>query len=56
MLELIHRHDGRFRVAYSISGCVLEQFEHYTPEVLDTFHQLNDTGCVEFLAETYSHP
>ena len=55
MLELIHRHAGRFRLAYSISGSVLEQFEHYTPEVLDTFHQLNDTGCVEFLAETYSH-
>lgn len=55
MLDLIRRHEGRFRVSYSISGSVLEQFEHYTPEVLDTFRELNDTGCVEFLGETYSH-
>lgn len=55
MLELIQRHAGRFRLSYSISGSVIEQFEHYTPEVLDSFHRLNDTGCVEFLAETDSH-
>jgi alpha-amylase len=55
MLDLIERFAGRFRVSYSVSGSVLEQFEHYTPEVLDTFRRLNDTGCVEFLAETYSH-
>jgi alpha-amylase len=55
MLDLIARHEGRFRVAYSITGSALEQFEHYTPEVLDSFQQLNDTGCVEFLAETYAH-
>lgn len=55
LLELIQQHEGRFRLACSISGSALEQFEHYTPEVLDTFHRLNDTGCVEFLAETYSH-
>ena len=55
MLDLIRQQGDRFRISYSISGSVLEQFERYTPEVLDTFKQLNEAGCVEFLAETYSH-
>lgn len=55
ILDLIRRHEGRFRVTYSLSGVVLEQFERFAPEVLDSFHQLNETGCVEFLAETYYH-
>ena len=55
LLDLIRRHDGRFRIAYSVTGVVLEQFEAYAPEVLDTFHELNETGCVEFMAETYHH-
>jgi alpha-amylase len=54
-LEIIKVHEGRFRIAYSISGVALEQFKRYAPEVLDTFRQLNDTGCVEFLDETYYH-
>ena len=55
MLETIRRHEGRFRVAYSITGAALEQFEQYAPEVIETFAQLNATGCVEFLSETYYH-
>jgi alpha-amylase len=55
MLETIKRHEGRFRVAYSITGAALEQFEQYTPEVMETLAQLNATGCVEFLNETYYH-
>lgn len=55
MLDLIRRHEGRFRLAYSLSGVVLEQFERYAPEVIDSFQELNETGCVEFLAETYYH-
>ncbi len=55
MLDLINRHDGRFKISYSISGVALEQFEKYVPEVLDSFMDLNDTGCVEFLNETYYH-
>ena len=55
MLDLIRRYEGHFRVAYSLSGVVLEQFDRYTPEVLESFHKLNETGCVEFLAETYYH-
>lgn len=55
MLDLIRQHEGRFRISYSISGAALEQIQQYAPEVLDSFHQLNQTGCVEFLAETYYH-
>lgn len=55
MLELIQRHNGKFRICYSLSGTVIEQFEKYRPDVLQSFIDLANTGCVEFLAETYSH-
>lgn len=55
MLELIKKHNGKFKIAYSISGLAIEQFELYAPEVLDSFKALADTGCVEFLSETYAH-
>lgn len=53
--KLIERHEGRFRVSYSITGVALEQFERYAPEVLTSFQQLAATGCVEFIGETYYH-
>ncbi len=53
--DLIKTHEGRFRVAYSLSGVVLDQFESTAPEVIESFQQLAETGCVEFLAETYHH-
>jgi alpha-amylase len=55
LLEMIRRFDGRFRIAYSVTGLLLEQLERYSPEVLSTFDALAETGCVEFLAETYYH-
>jgi alpha-amylase len=55
LLETIRAHDGRFRIAYSITGTALEQFARYTPEVIESFQELNRTGCVEFLDETYDH-
>ena len=55
MLDLIERHDGRFKVSYSISGLALEQFELHAPGVIDSFKELAATGRVEFLAETYAH-
>jgi alpha-amylase len=55
MLELIKRHNGKFRISYSISGTCIEQFEQYRPDVLQSFIDLANTGCVEFLSETYSH-
>lgn len=55
MLELIERHQGAFKIAYSISGITIEQMRQFEPEVLETFVALADTGCVEFLGETYYH-
>ena len=55
LLDLIRKYDGRFKVAFSITGVLLEQLEKYSPEVLSTFDALAQTGCVEFLAETYYH-
>lgn len=55
MLDLINETDGRFKVAYSITGTVMEQFEEFEPRVVDSFKALADTGKVEFLSETYYH-
>ena len=54
MLNLIHKHP-EFKIAYSITGTALEQFEKYSPRVLDLFEELAKTGNVEFLNETYYH-
>ncbi len=55
ILDLVKRHEGRFRVSYAITGVCLDQLEAWAPDVIDTFKQLADTGCCEFLAETYHH-
>ena len=55
MLDLIQKHKGKFKIAYSISGIAMDQFRLYAPEVLESFKKLADTGQVEFLAETYAH-
>ena len=55
LLAMIKEHKKKFKVAFSLSGVVLEQMEMYVPEVIDQFKELAQTGCVEFLAETYNH-
>ena len=55
LLSLIRKHAGRFKIAYSITGTAIEQFKLFSPETLDSFKALADTGCVEFLGETYYH-
>ena len=55
MLDLIERHKGRFRISYAITGVAMEQFQEFCPEVLDSFRELADTGCVEFIGETHYH-
>lgn len=55
MLDLIKEYGSKFKISYSISGTALDQFEKYTPDVIESFRKLADTGCVEFLAETYTH-
>lgn len=55
LLKLINEYGCRFKVCFSITGIALDQFRLYEPEVLESFRELAKTGCVEFLAETYSH-
>jgi alpha-amylase len=54
MLSLLKNHP-EFRISYSFSGVALEQFEKYSPETLQSFQALADTGQVEVLSETYYH-
>jgi len=58
ILEQIDRfkHEWKpFKVAYSITGVFIEQCERWAPDVIESFRQLAQTGCVEFFDETYYH-
>ena len=55
LLKAIKENKGKFKLAFSITGTVLEQFDRYAPEVIDSFKALIATGCVEILCETYNH-
>ncbi|MBP3712170.1 MAG: glycoside hydrolase family 57 protein [Bacteroidaceae bacterium] len=55
MLDMIEENGKAFKVAFSISGVSLELIEQYAPEMLELLGRLAATGCVEFLAEPYSH-
>ena len=55
LLEMINNSDKYFKVAFSLSGVGMEQLELHAPQVLEKLQELNNTGCVEFLAEPYSH-
>jgi alpha-amylase len=55
ILEQIRKHKGKFKVAFSLSGVVIDQFKLYCPEVITSFAELAKTGCVEFLSETYAN-
>ncbi len=54
-IEMAHMYGKAFKVSFSISGVALELLENYSPEVIELLQELNETGCVEFLAEPYSH-
>ncbi|MDD5170369.1 MAG: glycoside hydrolase family 57 protein [Syntrophales bacterium] len=53
--SLIERYKGRFRLAFSLTGVLLDQMETFRSDVLTSFKRLAETGCVEFLGETYHH-
>jgi alpha-amylase len=52
--QLLEKHPD-FKFALSFSGTVLDQFEAYVPDVLESFQELVATGRVEILADTYHH-
>lgn len=55
LLQMINESNKKFKVAFSITGTAIEQFQQYVPEFIDSMKKLADTGCVEFLSETYDH-
>lgn len=55
LIEMAERYGNYFKCAISLSGCAIEQLENHAPQVIELLQKLNDTGCVEFLAEPYSH-
>lgn len=55
ILDLVRRHQGRFRVSYAVTGVCLDQMAAWAPDVIDLFKRLAESGCCEFIAETYHH-
>lgn len=55
LLQMINENGKAFKCAISITGTAIEQLQQYVPEFIDLLKKLADTGCVEFLSETYSH-
>lgn len=55
ILDLIKKHDGKFKVSYSLTGTFVEYCEQYMPELLDSFKELFKTGSVDLIEETYYH-
>jgi len=55
LADAIRRSDGRFRIAMSLSGVLLDQLEADAPDALASFQELVATGGVELLGETFYH-
>jgi len=58
LLNLIDKHKRekkRVKAAFSVSGVFLEQCEMFSKDLLESFKQLAETGCVELLNQTYYH-
>ena len=53
--DMIRSNEGNFRVSYALTGTLLDQLERWAPDVLEIFQKMAETGCVEFLGETYFH-
>lgn len=54
LLKLINQYPD-IKIAFAISGTAIDQMEEYAPEVLKSFRELADTGCVDFLSTPYYH-
>lgn len=52
-LELIKEHG--LKIAYSFTGTLLDQWRELTPELLDLYRAIHETGHMEPVGETYYH-
>jgi alpha-amylase len=55
LMNCIKKYGPGFKITFGISGSALEQFEKYTPWVIESFRKLYETGNVEFVAEPYPY-
>ncbi len=55
LLELVRKHKGNFRFAFSFTGLILDQLRREHPQTLALIQELVKTGCVEMLGETFHH-
>ncbi len=55
LIDKYKREKKQVKVSFSISGIFLEQCEMFSKDLLESFKQLVETGCVEFLSQTYYH-
>ncbi len=53
ILAAIKELKGEFKIAFSISGTMIELLQKYRPDTIASFQELVATGCAEILAETY---
>jgi alpha-amylase len=43
------------KLVLELQGIFFEQLKKWHPEIIELFKKLNQTGCVEFVGETYYH-
>lgn len=55
IMDLIRKYEGKFKISFSFSGMVLNQFELYGTDVLESFKELAKSDSVEILSETHAH-
>ena len=55
LIQMANENKGFFKCAISLSGCSIELFEIHAPQVIELIQELLATGCVELIAEPYSH-
>jgi len=55
LIDEYKKEKRRVKVSFSVSGVFLEQCERFEKDLLETFKQLAETDCVEFLNQTYYH-
>lgn len=55
LLEMVKKYKGEFKCSINVSGTAIEQIQIYVPELIDKLRALAETGCVDFIATTYSH-
>jgi len=55
LIDKYKKSKKQVKVSFSVSGVFLEQCEMFEKDLLETFRQLAETGCVEFLNQTYYH-